>query len=293
LLKNALNKYNNPKQMIRLPWSRELLNDPDRWQQYMISLIDKDIGDFLNESHPETESITETSSQSDYFQSHWSARLNVSFLGFFHVGGASAEQTKIEKHVRDNVTKIDISFTNLDTFPITRGEWYDEQVISRFASIVDYNTFFGPNGQLEMIPHSLLVGRGMSFTIYADSSSLDYLYEYLSASGDVGFGIGYFTIGAGGGYSSTKEQTKTYRLTDRITYTDLSGRGKVLAVLCKHFADSVSKPKIADIASLTTDREALATLDAQWVPSRTLEQIGRLQRSSDEAEYEFVTLDPS
>ena len=245
LLKQATLRLEDPKQKMSLPPTKDLLGDRDRWQSYFGSYIDKDIDAFLDESNPQTQSITEAQSSSSYFEQRWSASVSVSFLGLFRAGGASAEQVKRENHIKTNTTKIDVSFENLDTFNILRGDWFSENLIGRFASKLSadgYNAVWGPNGQLELIPKTLLVGRGMSLTLYADSQSLDYLYEHFSAGADAGFFIGYWRIGGGGDYSSTKEETKVTRLNDRITFTDLSGRGKVLAVLAKYYAGSVPKP---------------------------------------------------
>ena len=120
--------------------------------------------------------INEAQSSSQYFESRWKVDVSVKFLGLFRTAGASAEQTTRENHVRTNTTNIQIGFENLDVFPITRGEWYSQNVIDKFGPTLktsEFNAVFGPGGQLEVIPMNLLVGKGMSFTVFADSQSLD------------------------------------------------------------------------------------------------------------------------
>lgn len=195
LLNRAQIKIENPKQKIWLPPTRDVVGDRDRWQQYFISLLANDIDAFMKERHSDTEQVREVEQVSTFFEQKWKASVSVSFLGLFRAGGLSAEQVRREQHIKDNATDIDISFTNIGLFDVVRGEWFDENVVSRFKDVVDYNTIWGPNGQLELIPKSLLVGRGMKFTVYAESNSLNYLYEHFEASADAGFFIGYWRIG--------------------------------------------------------------------------------------------------
>lgn len=267
LLKQAVIRYNNPSQKIWLPPVRDVLGDPERWQQEYVSYLDKDIFKFLAESTPQHQTINEAQLQSDYFEQHWNASVSVSFLGLFRAGGASAEQTKREQHIKNNVTKIDIDFANVDTFNVVRGDWFSENAVSRFAPFFKgeaYTTIWGPNGQLELLPKTLLLARGMKFTIYADSESLDYLYEHFQGGADAGIFIGWWRVGGEGGYSSTKSQTKVYKYNDRIEFTDLSGRAKVLAVLAKHYADGLPRDPLS-IALTEADRQkARSAIQAEW-----------------------------
>jgi len=269
LLKAAQLRLDNPNQKVTLPPVRELLNDKDRWQAYRVNYVDKDLNAFLNESTPQTQQITETSSSSDYFEKRWSASVSVSFLALFRAGGASAEQVTRENHIKQNSTRIDVTFENVDTFNIVRGEWFDQNVIDRFASKLNpeyYSAVWGPNGQLEMIPKALLIGRGVSFTIYADSLSLDYLYEHFKAGADAGISIGWWRIGGSGDYSSTKEQTKVQRFADHIVFTDLSGRAKVLAVLAKQYSIILPKPAASGTPAITSAErvDAQKRIEALW-----------------------------
>lgn len=245
LLTRAKVAYDNPNQQVLLPPVREVLADKDRWQTYFTSWIDKDIFKFLSETVIQNQSIVEASAKSDFFEQRWSANVSVSFLGLFRAGGASAEQVKREQHIRNNTTKINISFDNLDVFSIVRGQWFNQNLIDRFAgklSLDMYTAIWGPNGQLEVIPKALLVGRNVCFDIYADSLAIDYMYEHFSASADAGFFISYWRIGGGADYSSTKEQTSVKKFTDRLSVCDLSGRPKVLGVVAKQYALSLPKP---------------------------------------------------
>jgi hypothetical protein len=275
LLKRAQLKLLNPNQKIKLPPSREFLNDPDRWEDRYVTSISKDIFAFLNEPKPDVEHIEEAQNTSEYYESRWKASVSVSFLGLFRAGGANAEQVKREQHIKNNATKIDVGFQNIDVFEIQRGEWFDENVIARFAPKLKadaWNAVLGANGQLEFIPKSLLVGRGLMFSIYADSDSLDYLYEHFQAGADAGFFIGWFRVGGEGEYSTTHEQTKVTKFADHIEFADLSGRGKVLAVLTKHYAGAVPKPAAAPLLALKPEERAAAKarLNTFWAAPEPL-----------------------
>ena len=275
MLSEAIQRFNNPKQKISLPPTREALNISDLWQSYYVSTIGNDIFAFLREPKLDSQVIMEASETSETFESRWKASVSVKFLGLIRAGGADAEQVRRETHIRNNLTQIAISFENLDVFPIVRGEWFSQNVIDNFAPKLKpetFNNLFGPNGQLEVIPQSLLVGRGTVIDVYAKSDSLDYLYEHFQASADAGFYIGYWKIGGGGEYSSTHEQTKIYKYADRIRVVDLSGRGKVLAVLGKEYGAAGLKtvPLPAAVQNLlAADKLAAATraIEAQWTPS--------------------------
>jgi len=266
LLKDAKLRVSNPKQKILLPPVREVVNDPERWQPYFTSYIDKDIFQFLKEAKPQFQQIDESQSTSTYFEQTWHASASVSFLGLFRAGGASAEQVTREKHIRENTTKITISFRNIDTFNVVRGDWFSQNLVDRFAPMLgtqDFQTVFGPNGQLEYIPKTVLVGRGMTFSIYADSQSLDYLYEHFSASADAGIFIGWWRIGGDGGYSSTKEKTTVNKYADHIEFIDLSGRGSVLALLAKHVAGGIPHtPYVAPLEALGITADAKVKANA-------------------------------
>lgn len=276
LLKDAKLRLINPKQKVMLPPVREVANDKDRWQSYYISLIDKDIFAFLQEAALQTQMINESQAKSEYFEQRWSASVDVSFLGLFRSGGASAEQVKRESHVRNNATSIQIQFANIDTFNVTRGEWFSQNVIDRFASKLngrDFNNVFGPNGQLEFIPKTVLVGRGMRFVIYADSQSIDYLYEHFHAGADAGFYIGYWRVGVGGDTSTTRENTQVNKFSDRIEFVDLSGRGKVLAVLAKHPAGTITRPAFLSAGTERARIDAITKIQATWTPSNALSTV--------------------
>ena len=93
----------------------------------------RDLSDFMKEPTNQAQSIEEASSTSKYFEEHWKASLSVSFIELFGVK-ADAEHTRRETHIKNNTTKIEISYANIDTFPIVPGAWFDEQAIGRFAS---------------------------------------------------------------------------------------------------------------------------------------------------------------
>lgn len=285
MLTNARIRYNNPNQQILLPPAREVLNDRERWESRYTSWIDKNIFDFKNEFKPQIQSIQESSSKSEFFEQRWKASVSVSFLGLFRAGGASAEQVKREEHVRSNATRMDIAFGNIDTFNINRGEWFSQNVIDRFAPKLDadtWTTMWGPNGQLELIPKSLLVGRGMSFTIYADKQSLDYLYEHFHGGADAGFSIGWWRIGGGGEYSSTRAETTIEKFADRITFTDLSGRAQVLGVLAKQYALSIPRPAPHVMSITAAQRErASGEIKALWTkPALDVQLRGKIDARS-------------
>jgi len=112
---------------------------------------------------------------------------------------------------------------------------------------------------------NLLVGKGMSFTVFADSQSLDYVYEHFHAAADAGIMIGWWRLGGSGEYSTTKENVEVKRFSDRITFTDLSGRPQVIAMAVKHMAGSM-KPAAAVPQLLTAEQtmKGLKNVEAIW-----------------------------
>jgi hypothetical protein len=246
---------------------------PDVWEQKFVSLVGGDIDAFLRESNPETQEIAESQSTSSTYESRWKASVKAKFLGLFRVGGASAEQTRREEHVRNNATRISVAFKNVGTFDVVRGEWFDGNVISRFAPRLPadaHKAVFGQNGQLELLPKTLLVARGMKFTVYADSNSLDYLYDHFKGGADAGIRLGYFTIGGKGSYSVTKTETKVTKFADRIEFEDQSGRAKVIAVVAKRYGAAPLQPMIASMALPAIDASARIEALPEWTPSAVL-----------------------
>jgi hypothetical protein len=253
LLKRANIAYENPSQRIKLPPIKDVVGAPEKWREYHTSYVDGNIRDFLVESSPQIDIINEEAHTSEIFETRWKASVDAKFLGFIRTGGASAEKITREQHVRDNVTQIEISFENLRVFNIQRGEWFNQNVLDLFASQIEGDAarrLWGPNGQLELIPKSILVGRGVSLSVYADSNSLDYMYEHFHADADAGFSIGYWHIGLKGDYSSTKETTRVEKLDNRVVFSDLSGRAKALAVLARRYAAGLPALSGSTVGSL-------------------------------------------
>jgi hypothetical protein len=260
LLMSAFDAYQNEDEQIYLPPVREALNQPELWKKRYATFIDGNIDHFMRDRQPQTETIDEQQSSSSSFDQTWKASVSVKFLGLFRVGGASAEDTLQEQHVENNTTRIDIEFTNVEPFSIARSDWFSQNTIDNFYKKLtkdEFTNVFGSNGQLELIPKTLLVARGMKFTVYADSDSLDYLYHHFQGGADAGIKVGWFTIGGGGEYSVTKSDTKTTKFSDHITFEDLSGRAKVIGVLAKRYgADApalFATPKLVKLPALTTE----------------------------------------
>jgi hypothetical protein len=286
LLTRAKLKLENPNQKIRLPAARETLNNPELWQSYYISLIGGDLDAFMREYKPQIDLINEAQSQSDIFEQTWRASVSVSFLGLFRAGGASAEQTTREKHIQDNATNISVSFDNLDVFPVTRGEWFDGSALARFSSSLPpkaFNAVFGPNGQLEVIPSAILVGRGMRISIYADSTSLDYLYQHFEGGADAGVFVGWFKIGGSGHYSTTHENVKVTRFADHIEFMDLSGRPQVLAMRAKTYGVNRPAPTIASASLMSFVANLPKPASKAWSVSDSLSPVLKAMSPQEKA----------
>lgn len=116
---------------------------------------------------------------------------------------------------------------------------------------------------------NLLVGKGMSFTVFADSQSLDYLYQHFHASADAGVMIGWWKLGGSGEYSTTKENIEVKRFSDRITFSDLSGRPQVIAMAVKYMAGSI-KPAAAAAPLVSAEQmtRGLKNIEAIWTAER-------------------------
>jgi len=264
ILKPAILKYQDPDEQIHLPLVKEALNQPDMWRKRYATFIGGDIHHFMTSSQAQSQSIDESQSTSTAFEQKWKASVRVKFLGLFRAGGASAEDTQREEHVQNNATKINISFANVATFPIVRSDWYSENVLSQFHNKLakeEFNNTFGTNGQLELIPKTLLVARGMKFEIYADSTSLDHLYKHFQGGADARIKVGWFTVGGSGSYSGTKSETRATKYSDHITFEDRSGKAKIIGVLAKRYGANAPSLFVSSV------RAPAGLSDALWAPT--------------------------
>jgi hypothetical protein len=255
-LKAAYERFKQPSQTTSLPINEETLNDPQKWRPLYNSYVGggyERMQQFLAQRAPSVENIVESSSESSYFNRQWSASVNVNFLGFLRVGGGSISHEETDERVRSDTTGLSVGWENMEVFPIERDTWYSDQIIDTYAPRFSRNKFqeyFGTLGAMEMIPVGLLVARGLRFTLQTSSYARDYSYEHMHASADAGIRIGWYTIGGGGDYSSTKIETRIDTSTDQISFTDLTGRGKVLGVLVKHVASVIDTPKVPILSML-------------------------------------------
>jgi hypothetical protein len=225
----------DPTQKIRLPNSTRRANDddPSTWGEYLKQEFTENISDFKSSgpsSIPELLTISETSSESNYISKTWNVGGSVSFLGLFRSGGIDVSQSEIEEHVRSSTTSINFQAEGIQEFKVSRGEWYDEQIIKYFMAKVSPDTFWGNKGLLNLIPRSVIAVRGAKITVECSSTALDRYEQHIRGGADAGFWIGCFRVGLGGGFSSDEVQISRDFGSSTIEFKFPSDRPVVIAV---------------------------------------------------------------
>ena len=191
----------DPTQQYRLPATPAQWGElPDSWDRFYRQEFSNDFVAFRDTPGvAETLDIKESSVASHYLETRWNVSASVSFLGLFRAGGLDANGRDIEEHMRSDTTSVQVGFDKLEEFIITRGAWYDEQIIRRYMGKVPAEVFWGPNGVLNLIPRSVIVVRGMHLTMTCSAETLDRVEHHLGGSADAGIWCGWFKIGGGGG----------------------------------------------------------------------------------------------
>jgi hypothetical protein len=267
-LNEAVIRFGNPEQSYKGPLTREDIRFPAKWQSKQLTHIGGDLQSFLSETRRTTQSLDESHSTSSTFEQHWKASVKVKFLGLVRVGGLSTEETKREKQIQAATTRVEIGFDNLDVFPIVRGPWFDEGALNLLLPVLKTEVkkeIFGDRGQLELLPRSLLVARGLRFRIYADAATLDHVYSHFKGSADAGIKIGYFTVGAKGSGSAERSKTKDRKTSDYVEFYETTGRGQVLAI---------QATKLGVVRTVATASAELERAEAAAAVARMLAQDG-------------------
>jgi len=257
-LREALfNLDNNPRERISLPQSEDDVNYPDAWESMLKTSFDINMKweDFFNIDAPVPIGINQTSNTSSHYESAWEARAAVS-VGFFFRIGAVGGGGRIENLLRKGTQSVSFRFKKLVPAVITRGLWYDEALVTAYASYVDKNEFWAPNGVFNLVPVSALIGRGLEVSIKTSSEAHDAFQEWFHAGGGIGFSFGPWSVGAGGSTSTSSEKISNTSSDTTISFTDNSDQPYIVAVTSLKMDEYVTS-RILNVKSAQADLAAM------------------------------------
>lgn len=237
----AISALSDPRQRIPLPQDEnDAEQTSENWQYWYRAGLGDSLSNFLKDTYEVTIELTENSEKTNRFEERWSGGANVSYFGFFGVGGGASNET-IKTHAESDTSSISISFKNIQSFVIDRGTWFKAGLISRFRDRMPPG-FWGEAGRLNLIPTSVVLVRGLKINVQTSSQVTDYFFNKRTAGGSAGFSIGPWRIGGNASRVSIEENYEMLRTTTGFTLEDLSGRAQVLAVTSIKNSDLLANP---------------------------------------------------
>lgn len=260
----AISALNSATAQMQLPSSPEFIQlGKEFWDYYYKTSLDGDIFQFKNENAPFTVTLNSSQSSSTSFSNSWNASASAGWCFFFSAGGSVTDETH-SRNWQTDTTEIKISFKNIKSFNIVRGQWFKGGLVQRFAP--QLGAFFGPAGRLNVIPTELILGLGMSIEITTSEAVGSYFYHRHHTSGGGGFSIGPFSIGGRGGSTSTYESTKVEKTSTGLRIEDTSGRAVVLGVVSERPQDLQSTPSLMmyEELELLHANQAREALERVW-----------------------------
>lgn len=232
----AIAMMGDRRQRLPLPASlKEAGQNTENWQTFYRANIGGDLEAFKKEIVKTEFSIEVASQETTNFEKSWNAQANTSWFLFFKANGSVEFQDK-SQNMKTSTTSIKISFNNITSMPIERGQWFKGGLVSRFRDRLS-PSFWGQAGRLNLIPTEIIVGHGLSIEVSTTDEMKEWVYSRESFSGGGGLSIGPFRFGGKAGYTTAKEHTKIEKTNSGLTITDTSGRAVVLAVVSIRPAD--------------------------------------------------------
>lgn len=226
----ALSAMADPRQRVALPVDEEDLKlPPASWQHWYRASLSDDLQSFLTTEVSARIDISNTSTRSERFEDRWSGRASMSWFGLFGAGGGASNQT-IRAQTESQTDSVRISFENLQTFPVRRGQWFKAGLISRFRDRMPEG-FWSEAGRLNLIPASVVLARGVGIDVSTSREVTDYFFNKRSAGGGGGFRIGPFKFGGRGRRTTTHVESALDRTATGFRLSDTSGRAQVVAVV--------------------------------------------------------------
>ena len=237
----ALSAWADPRQQVPLPTDElDFDRGEDSWQRWYRAGLGDDIKTFLSTEAPQTIDFNQTETATSRFEERWSASARVGWFGFFGASGGVSNET-IKEHTERDTNSVSISFKNVQSFPILRGQWFKGGLISQFRDRMPEN-FWGPGGRLNLIPTSIVLVHGAKISVETSETVTDYYYKKRTTGGSAGFRFGPFSIGGSGSRTTIHEDTSFKKTDNGFEIEDNSGRAQVLAVVSVRPADHVVVP---------------------------------------------------
>lgn len=261
----ALRNYQNPLAFAHLPMTEEQAEfgvaNPEgsqTWDEFRQSFLNFDIKDFLSHDAPDSLIIRERSEHSTSYENRWSGSASVGY-GFFSVS-ASAEGGTIEKHMQASASSFSISFKKLGPANVLRRNWYNESLIRTYCREVNREEYWGLGGTLNMIPQTVIIGRGISISIEVDQATYDEFQTWYTAHGSAGFSFGPWSVGGGGSSSTSFTDVRNASAGTTIKIEDTSDQLYVVGIISLRPSDLYDHPGLAfkdEVAEI--DNQIVAT----------------------------------
>jgi hypothetical protein len=223
-INKAIDFWNSTDGKFRLPERKEDEGIEENYSTFSKQFIDGDIFRFKSETNTRSYTFEETSIESSSSESIWGGSLGIDF-GFWGFS-AGASGSALDRMCQTDITKLEISFSNVQEFPVRRGRWFDISLIEKYGeSLIE---FWGVSGSMNVIPISIILVRGSKIKITANESFVHEFEKHINGSG--GVRIGPFKIGGGGG--STERRYSYLFDGSTMEIKDESGLPDVVAFKC-------------------------------------------------------------
>ena len=143
--------------------------------------------------------VSGTSTASQFSSFGWSAGMDASLFGdfFSFFGSGSASGSNIKSAWQSTNFSLQVSYTGLQTFPITPGSWFQQSFITNYKNSLYPNApqFFGENGSLSLMPYELIIGFEPKIQLTLDNQDYQDFKSAYQANASASIGIGPFRIG--------------------------------------------------------------------------------------------------
>jgi hypothetical protein len=141
----------------------------------------------------------------------WAQGATGGFYDFFEAGGESDWERTQTKTAESRIT-VDVQYDHVITFGNTPGSWYssgamgvgygtEDNTVWVPGATPNWNSTFGPDGNMQRVIGSLVVVDGISITMHSDASFSSDEQEKVHAKAEAGF-FPFFAVEASGGYES-------------------------------------------------------------------------------------------
>lgn len=251
---NALARMDNGVgSQIRLPASEDEAGmGEEGWDVYYKTNIEpgEDWSVFFGHDISDARTLDQSSTQSSYYNHSWKGGGSVSY-GFFSISGGASGGT-VEKHLRAGTTAVQFTFKKLVLASVTRGTWFDGGLVTSrpYFGYVDSSAYWDPHGTLNLIPISIILGRGPLIEIRTSKAAYDSYKNWRHVRGGGGFGIGSFRIGARGSSSTEWGSTNDQSSDSTIRIEDTSGQAYVVGVVLQKMDEVTVSPAPAFAAAM-------------------------------------------